>query len=84
MKKYIVAFSFIIWMSFFVGACKAEKKEAVQEKVELSQKEMYHCPMDCEKGKKYKKEGKCPVCHMNLTKVPEKKEHNHSEKNHKH
>lgn len=26
----------------------------------------YRCPMNCEKGKTYDKEGKCPVCGMNL------------------
>lgn len=28
--------------------------------------EVYQCPMDCEKGKTYEKEGKCPVCGMDL------------------
>lgn len=27
---------------------------------------VYQCPMDCEKGKTYEKEGKCPVCSMEL------------------
>jgi hypothetical protein len=27
---------------------------------------VYQCPMDCEKGKTYEKEGKCPVCGMDL------------------
>lgn len=71
-------------MGFTISSCKTEKKEEKHEKVELSQKEVYQCPMDCEKGKTYKKEGKCPVCHMNLRKVSKKKEHDHSEKEHKH
>jgi hypothetical protein len=29
----------------------------------------YQCPMDCEDGKTYEKEGNCPVCKMDLKKV---------------
>ncbi|MGB0836571.1 MAG: heavy metal-binding domain-containing protein [Flavobacteriaceae bacterium] len=29
----------------------------------------YQCPMDCEKGKTYEHEGKCPVCKMALKPV---------------
>jgi len=79
MRKYIVTIGLMAFISVSIS-CKTEKKEEKQEKVELSQKEVYQCPMDCEKGKTYKVEGKCPVCHMNLRKVPKKKEHNHSEK----
>ncbi len=80
MRKSIIALGIVLSMSFILYSCKTEKKEERQEKVELSQKEVYQCPMDCEKGKTYKKEGKCPVCHMNLRKVPKKKEHKHSDK----
>jgi len=27
---------------------------------------VYQCPMDCEKSKTYDKQGKCPVCGMEL------------------
>jgi len=27
---------------------------------------VYQCPMDCEKGKTYDKEGSCPICKMSL------------------
>lgn len=84
MRKYIAILSFIVFLGFTISSCKTEKKEEKHEKVELSQKEAYQCPMDCEKGKTYKKEGKCPVCHMNLRKVKQKKEHDHSDKEHKH
>jgi len=33
----------------------------------------YQCPMDCENGKTYEENGKCPVCNMKLTEL----EHNH-------
>lgn len=31
----------------------------------------YHCPMHCEGSKVYDKPGDCPVCGMNLEKIPE-------------
>src|SRR5690606_19025626 len=31
----------------------------------------YYCPMQCEGDKLYDKPGSCPVCGMNLEKVPE-------------
>lgn len=31
-----------------------------------SHQHAYRCPMNCEKGKTYDKEGRCPVCGMNL------------------
>ncbi len=33
-----------------------------------TEKAVYQCPMDCEKGKTYDKPGKCPVCEMDLEK----------------
>lgn len=84
MRKSIIALGVILCIGLSFSSCKAEKKEEKQEKIELSQKEVYQCPMDCEKGKTYKDEGKCPVCHMNLRKVPKKKKQDHSEKDHMH
>lgn len=31
----------------------------------------YHCPMSCEDNKVYEKSGSCPVCGMNLEKLPD-------------
>lgn len=31
--------------------------------------QQYQCPMDCEKGKTYDAEGKCPECNMDLKAV---------------
>lgn len=33
---------------------------------EHSEHAQYKCPMDCENGKTYEDEGKCPVCKMDL------------------
>lgn len=35
------------------------------------EKEAYICPMDCEEGKTYDKEGECPVCGMDLDELEE-------------
>ncbi len=84
MRKNLIIFGIVLCTALFFSSCKTEKKEGKEHKTELSQKEVYQCPMDCEKGKTYKKEGKCPVCHMNLRKVKQKKEHDHSDKEHNH
>lgn len=49
--------------------------EATDEK-ELA----YSCPMDCEEGKTYIKEGKCPVCKMDLALYDSKTDSEHNEK----
>jgi hypothetical protein len=44
-----------------------EASEAGEESSEeMASNTLYQCPMDCEKGKSYNKEGKCPVCEMAL------------------
>jgi transcription initiation factor IIE alpha subunit len=40
-----------------------------EEGKEVTMNVVYACPMDCENGKTYDKEGKCPVCEMDLKKV---------------
>lgn len=41
-------------------------KEVHNEAKENASNTLYQCPMDCEKGKSYTKEGTCPVCKMDL------------------
>lgn len=41
------------------GETKTEQVAAVK----------YQCPMDCEDGKTYEKEGSCPVCGMEIKPV---------------
>lgn len=46
---------------------------------------MYQCPMKCDNGKKYDKQGNCPICGMNLIHVDhEHKQSEHHDHNHKH
>ena len=40
--------------------------------------DVYQCPMDCENGKTYDKEGICPVCEMDLKKVEKEGEKSES------
>lgn len=86
MKKILFVVAIICSVSFVFTACKAEKKEVKKEHVSVNKdaKELaqntYQCPMDCEKGKTYKKEGNCPVCKMKLRKKV--KEKNDSDTDH--
>jgi len=75
MKKLILVFAICLGVSFTLTSCKKDKKEEVKTEVteevkevskELASNTLYQCPMDCEKGKSYIKEGACPVCKMDL------------------
>ena len=87
MRKAFLVFVIIFTTSIIFTSCKSEKKE---DKVEASSKEakanLYQCPMKCEKEKKYKEEGKCPVCTMKLKKISEdeskEEDHEHDEEDH--
>jgi len=84
MKKIILLIAFVLVASVSFTACKTEKKEVKKEqtttdKKEVAVKDVYQCPMKCEKEKTYKKEGKCPVCEMKLRK---KVTENHENQNH--
>lgn len=46
----------------------AEKNSAIEES-HNHEHAKYQCPMDCEEGKTYDEEGKCPVCGMELKEV---------------
>jgi len=79
MKKTIFVFAAIFSFAILFTACKETKKEEAKddvkiesheghdhEKEEMATTDVYQCPMDCEKGKTYDKEGSCPVCKMDL------------------
>jgi hypothetical protein len=76
MKKVILVLAICLGVSFAFTSCKKEKKEEVKteevevvnevETKEMTSNTLYQCPMNCEKGKSYIKEGSCPVCKMNL------------------
>lgn len=79
MKKSILLVALCLSLGVIFTSCKGEKKEASEstemnenhaaDKADIAMNDAYQCPMDCEKGKTYDKEGKCPVCEMDLKKV---------------
>lgn len=89
MKKSILLVAMCLSMSVIVSSCKGEKKESAEDtemhenhaadKADIAMLDAYKCPMDCEEGKTYDKEGKCPVCEMDLKKVEKKGEHTHED-----
>jgi len=58
-------------------AAASDKKEEENHRHEMDKMVMpdapgkYYCPMHCEGDKVYDKPGSCPVCGMNLEKIPE-------------
>ncbi len=81
MKKSILILAAMFSFAVLFTACKETKKEEVKTEVnedmesheghdhsseEMASKDVYQCPMDCEKGKTYDAEGACPVCKMDL------------------
>jgi len=79
MKKTIFVLATIFSFAILFTACKETKKEEAKDDVkiesheghdhgkeEMATTDVYQCPMDCEKGKTYDKEGSCPVCKMDL------------------
>jgi uncharacterized paraquat-inducible protein A len=76
-KKVILVLTISLGMSVFFTSCRDTKKENKTEMHknhehdtnETAMHDAYQCPMDCEDGKTYEKEGNCPVCKMDLKKV---------------
>ena len=74
MKKSIFVLAAIFSFTVLFTACKETKKEEVKVESheghdhdkEMASNDVYQCPMDCEKGKTYAKEGACPECKMDL------------------
>ena len=95
MKKTILLLAVIFTGAIMLTSCKETKKETKTDvkveshdnheghdhaKEEMASGDVYQCPMDCEKGKTYDKEGSCPVCKMDLkVNSKEQKEMEHAE-----
>ena len=80
-KKVILCLALVAL--FVATSCKTEhkkEKEPVKKEKEMAM-EVFQCPIDCEKGKTYDKEGSCPVCKMDLKKAS-KNTDDHSGHNH--
>ena len=68
MKKLLYA-SLII----FCAACSSTTEKTTDAETpaatEVANEKKYACPMKCEGDKTYAKEGKCPVCKMDLEEI---------------
>lgn len=78
MKKVILVLAISLGTSVFFTSCRDTKKKENNTEMhenrehdgnETAMHDAYQCPMDCEDGKTYDKEGSCPVCKMDLKKV---------------
>lgn len=77
MKRVIFVLVICLGIGISLTSCRDKKKENKTEMhenhehdaKESAMNDVYQCPMDCEKGKTYDKEGNCPVCEMDLKKV---------------
>jgi hypothetical protein len=70
MKKLFFAFSAVIAIGIIAVSCNnntsTSKETAATGTDTAAHAHKYRCPMNCEKGKTYDKEGNCPVCGMKL------------------
>ena len=79
MKKIVVIMVIAIAIASIVSCENNSKKQTTSvsnsqdHKPKDGSQLAFVCPMDCEKGKSYEAEGKCPICNMKLV------EHKHSE-----
>jgi len=66
-KSFFYGILVLVFAVVLVTSCKDNKRENNSKShTELHASATFQCPMDCEDGKTYEKEGKCPVCKMDL------------------
>ncbi len=70
MRNLILVFSTVIVIVIISVSCNnnasTSKETASASTDTASHAHSYRCPMNCEKGKTYDKEGNCPICGMKL------------------
>ena len=68
MTNLFLVFSTVIAVSFFTISCNNETSTNKENAVATTDEHehSFRCPMNCEKGKTYDKEGDCPICGMKL------------------
>ncbi len=78
MNKTVIALSLLTSMWFAscsnakpttTDAVKSETTDTAKTETKNTANLSYRCPMDCEHGKVYNEQGKCPVCEMDLEEV---------------
>ena len=83
MKRISIALIAVFSVAVIIVSCKEEAKKGAKKEIKTEKQDIhnhdndmanaaYQCPMDCEHGKTYDKEGNCPVCNMKLKKVASK------------
>lgn len=90
MRKLVLVMAFIIAAGTMFTSCKSDHKESKEVEKEIVKENdaevkeemndkliagLYQCPMDCEDGKTYDEQGKCPVCKMDLKLKETEKDH---------
>lgn len=72
MKRVLLVLAICLGFSVVIVSCKEKKEDKIENHEDnhddMAMHDAYKCPMDCEKGKTYEKEGECPVCKMDLRK----------------
>ena len=80
MKKQFLLVALMLTVGLVFNSCKEHKEEHnsgtehASEKADMALNDLYQCPMNCEEGKTYDEEGKCPVCKMDLKKMEGKQD----------
>jgi ABC-type Fe3+-hydroxamate transport system substrate-binding protein len=66
MKKLSILLLMTVSLTWACSSNKSKSNEGAGTDSGTPVASVYQCPMDCEKGKTYTMEGKCPVCGMDL------------------
>lgn len=68
MKKLFFAFATVTAFAFIAISCNNDASTTKETTTtdSTAHAHSFRCPMNCEDGKTYDKEGRCPVCGMNL------------------
>lgn len=71
MKKQIITITLLLTLTIFMTSCGGKNADNKTDKTttEQTENQKYQCPMKCEGEKTYDKQGKCPVCNMDLEQV---------------
>lgn len=69
MKKMLLALPLMLLFACSANQEKTKTTEGKETEKVVAETKKYACPMKCEADKTYDKEGKCPVCHMDLQEV---------------
>lgn len=69
MRKILFALPLTLMFACSGNAEKTKETSNTKAAIVTADAKKYACPMQCEQDKTYEKEGKCPVCNMDLQEV---------------